>query len=105
MRNLILYFLLLVLGIPLNLCLNIGYKQGGFSKTLPKRGLKFVSNRGDGTIVFNLSLVLFPADVDSIMEKQRRKRDKLVACDIGRVKIILVLLTKVVALYMQTPII
>lgn len=61
-----------------------------------KKGLKFVLSKKDGTIVFNLSLVLLPIKVDPISEKQGCKRDALVARGISCVEIIFVLLTKVI---------
>ena len=65
----ILYFFLLILAIPLDFCLDVGHKRGGFSKTLPEKGLKFIPSRRDGTIVFNLSLVLLPVEVDPVAEE------------------------------------
>lgn len=50
--------------------------------------------------MFNLSLVLLPAKVDPVIEKQGYKKDALKTCSIGRVEIILALLAKVVTLYM-----
>ena len=93
------YFFLLLLGIPLNLCLDVGHKQGKFSKTLLEKGLKFVLRRGDNTIMFSLSLVLLPAELDPVGEKQGRKEDALVARGTGCIKIILTLSTKVIILY------
>ena len=95
----ILYFLLLVLRILLNFCPDVSYKQVGFFETLPEKSFKFVSNRGDSTIVFNLSLVLLPAEVDPVIEKRGCKENALVIRSTGHVKMILALLTKVITLY------
>lgn len=57
------------LKIPLNFCSNAGYKQGGFSKTLLEKSLKFVLSRRDGTVALNLSFVLLSAKADLIPEK------------------------------------
>lgn len=58
-----------MLKILLDFCLDASYKGGRFSKALPKKSLEFILNRRDGTIVFNLCLVLLQAEVDSIPEK------------------------------------
>lgn len=68
MRNLILYFFLLVLEISLNLYLDVGYKQGRFFQILSKKSLKFVLNRKSGTVAFNLNFELFLAEVDFVIE-------------------------------------
>ena len=64
-----------------------------------EKSFKFVLGRGEGTIVFNLSFILLPAEVDTITEKRGCKRDALITYSTGRVKMILALSTKVVALY------
>ena len=93
------YFLLLVLGIPLNLGLDASYKRGGFSKTLLKKSLEFVLNKGNGIVTFNLSFVLLLAKVNPISKKRGCKRDAFVACSFGRIEMVLTLLTKIIALY------
>lgn len=65
----ILYFLLLVLGILLNLGLDIRHKQDRFSKTLPEKGLKFVPNRKRSTVFLNLGLILLLVKVNLILDK------------------------------------
>lgn len=60
-KNLILFFLLLVLEISLNHCLDIGYKQDKFSKTLLEKKLKFVLSKDSNIIALNLSIILLPA--------------------------------------------
>ena len=65
----ILYFLLLVLEIPLDLGSDVSFKQGGFSETLPEEGLKFVPSRRDGIVAFNLRFVLLPAEINPISEE------------------------------------
>lgn len=74
-----------MMGILLNLCLNIGYKQDGFFKTLPKKGLKFVLNRVDSTIIFNFSFVLLPVEINFVVKKRGRKRDMLMFHSISHV--------------------
>lgn len=65
----ILYFLLLVLGIPLNLGLHTDQKQGRFPKTLLKKDLEFIPSRRDNTIVFDLSLILLLVEIALVAEK------------------------------------
>lgn len=89
----------MLLKIPLDHSLDVGHKSDEFSETLLKKGLEFVLNKWDGTGTFNLDLWLLPAEVDTIPEKKSCKGDELRAGSIGHVKMILILLTKVVALY------
>ena len=100
-KDSILYFLLLVLKILLDLSLDVSYKQGRFSKALSEKSFKLVLSKRNGIIVFNLSFVLLPAEVDPISEKQGCKRDAFVAYGSGRVKIIFTLSNEVIALHMQ----
>ena len=97
----ILYFLLLVLEIPLDLGPDVSYEQGRFSETLPKEGLEFVLSKQLNIVVFNLHFVLLPAKINPVSEKRGRKRDAFMARSSGRVKMILTPSTKVIALYMQ----
>lgn len=98
-RSLILYFFLLVLEISLNFCLDIGHKRDKFSKILLEKDLKFILNKGDGTVMFNLSLVLLLVEVDFILAKQGCIRHAFVVCHIGHIKIILALSTEVITFY------
>ena len=70
-----------------------------------KKGLEFVLNKRDGLVALNLGLVLLLAKVDSIPEQRSCKRNALMICGSGHVKMIFTLLTKVVALYMQALIV
>lgn len=96
------YFLFLILKISLNLDSYVGYKHSRFSKTLSEKGLKFVFRKKGNSIALNLNLVLLLAEVDSVLEKQNCKENTLGFCDTGRIKIVLTLLTEVIALYMET---
>ena len=89
-----------MLGISLNLGLDIGYKQGRFFKALLTKDLEFVLSERSNLIALNLGLVLLPAEVDSISEEQGRKRNALMARGTGRVEMILALSTEVVAHHM-----
>lgn len=95
----ILYFFLLILEFSLNFFPNISYKRDRFSKTLSKKNPKFVSNKKNGTLAFNLSLVLLPAEVDLILQEWGRKRVAFRVYSIGYIKIILALSTEIVAFH------
>lgn len=99
MRNPILNFFLLVLKILLNLCLDAYHKYNRFSKTLTKKDFKFVSSKKNSIFMFYTNFLLLPAKIDLILEKQIYKEITLVAFNIGCVKIIFTLLTKIIALY------
>lgn len=104
-KNSILYFLVLVLGILLDLDPDASQKQGRFFKTLSENVLKFVSFRTNSTIVFNFRFVLLPAEVDLVLEKQSLKENALVVRGSGYFAVVLTLLTKIITLYMQAFII
>lgn len=99
------YFLLLVLRISLYLGPDISYKRKGFFKALLEKNLEFVLSKRSSLVVLNLSLVLFSAKVYPIPKEQNCKKNALMACGIGRVKIILTLSIKIETLHVQTPII
>lgn len=58
-----------MLRILLNLSPDANHKGGRFSKTLPKKNFEFVLSRRNGTVAFNLGLVLFTKKVDLILEE------------------------------------
>lgn len=68
-ESLILNFRLLVLRIPLDFSSDADYKGGRFFEILPEKSLKFISSKKAGIVIFNLGLVLFPVEVDLILEK------------------------------------
>lgn len=70
-----------------------------------KKNLKFVLNRGDDTITFNLCFILLIMEVDLIAEKQSNKKIAFRVRGISYIEIILELLTKIVTFYMQVFII
>lgn len=105
MRSLVLNFLLLVLKISLNLSLDAIYKYCRFSKTILEKSLKFILNKKNRTIAFNLNFVLLPAKVNLILEKQNYKRDILAAHGTSLVKMIFIQLTEVIALHIQASIV
>lgn len=67
---------------------------------MPKNSLKFVLNKRDGIIAFNLNFMLLPVEVNFIIKEQGCKKDAFIICGTGCIKIILVLLTKIITLYM-----
>lgn len=83
----------------LNFCSDISYKQGKFSKILLEKDLEFAPNKKSNVITFNLGLILLPAEINSILEKQSCKKDALIAYSIDCIKIVLILLTKIVTFY------
>lgn len=93
------YFFLLILGILLNFSLDAGYKCGRYSETLPKKDLKFDLSRGNDIVIFNSSFMLLPIEINLITEEQDYKNDMCITCDINCVKIIFILPTKIIALY------
>ena len=105
MRGPILYFLLLVLRIPLDFGPDASYKRGGFFEALLEKDLEFVPSRGSGIVIFNLSFVLLPAEVNPVLEEQSRKGDMFVTCGSGYVEMILTLTTKIIALHVRAPIV
>lgn len=105
MKNPILYFLLLVLEIPFNLGLNIGYKQDKFFKTLSKKNLEFVLSKKGNFITLTLGYILLLVEINFILEKQSCKRNMLRLCNTGYVKIVFIILTEVIVLYIKTTII
>lgn len=58
LKNLILYFFMLVSRVLLTLDLDASHKQDRFSKTLSKKSFVFGLSRRDNIIAFNLSFVL-----------------------------------------------
>lgn len=89
-----------MLRILLNLCLDADHKQGRFPKTLLEKDFEFILSRKGHTISFDLDFMLLPAKIDPVTKQRSRKEHALRAHSIGRVKIILLLSTKIVALHM-----
>ena len=87
------YFFLLVLGVPLNLCPNVGHKCDEFSETLLEKNLKFNPSKRGGSVVLNLGLMLLPAEVDPVLKERGRKKNMLGPCGTGYVEMVLTLST------------
>ena len=94
-----------MLAVPLDLGLNVSHERGKFSKILLEEGLEFVPSREDSIVAFNLRFVLLPAEINPISEEWDCKEDGFVARSSGRVKIVLILSTKVIALHAWAPIV
>ena len=94
-----------MLGIPLNLGPDIGYKRGKFPKTLSEKSLEFIPSKGGGTVTFGVSLVLLSTEIDPIPKKRGCKGDELESHGTSCVKMIIVLLTEVVALHVRATIV
>lgn len=99
MKSSILYFLLLIFGILFNLSLNAGHKQDRFPKTLSEKSLKYILSRGGSIVAFDLNLVLLLVEIDFVIEEQSRKGNVFRIYGTSHIKMILALLTEVIALY------
>lgn len=95
MKNPVLNFFLLVLRIPLNLSPDAITNMIDFRRLYLKKVLKFFLSRKSDTVACNMSLVLLPVKIDLIVKEQNRKKHAFKARGSGRIKIILVLPTKV----------
>lgn len=93
-----------MLKILVNLSLDTRYKGDRFSKTLLKKSYKFVPNKKDTIIAFNLDFALLLVEADPILKQQGRKVDILGACRISNIEIIFLLSTKKATLYMGATI-
>ncbi len=69
MTSQILYFFLLVLGVFLNLALNIVHKQDEISKIFLEKSLKFFSSHRVCFFLFKTKLVLLSLKVDSLTKE------------------------------------
>lgn len=88
-----------MLEILFDFCRDVNHKRGAFFKALLEKNFKFVQRSGSNAIAFHLSFLLLSAKINPFTQKQDHKKDALVAYNIGCIKIILVLLTKVVAFH------
>lgn len=94
MKGSVLYFFLLVLGVSLNLTLDIIYKCSRFSEVFSEKNLKLVLCGGDGLVTFDPCLMLLPTKVNPIPEKISYKRDVIMTLDLSNFEMVLALLTK-----------
>ena len=104
-RGLVLYFFLLILGVFFNLTPDGIHKRGRFFKIFLEKGLKFIPYEGVSLVLFSLSLMLLPAEVDPLLEEWGRKRYVFVALNINRFEMVLALPAEVVALYVRALIV
>lgn len=72
---------------------------------LIEKSLKFVLNKKNSNVVFHWSFRLLLLEIDLLFKEQDRKKDMFRAYNIGYVKRIFTLLTKIVVLYVQVPIV
>lgn len=68
-KNPILNFLLLELKILIDFSSDASHENDRFFETLAEKSLKFIANRKNGIITFNLDLVLLPVEVDPIPQE------------------------------------
>lgn len=69
MKNLVLYFILLVLKIFFNPTQDIIYKRNKFFEIFPEKNFEFVPYKRFGSIMFNLYFMLLSMEVNLILEK------------------------------------
>lgn len=105
MRSLVLNLFFLVLQVSFDLSLDVYYKRDEFFKTLLEKRFKFISTKKDDIFAFHSSFILLSAEVNPIVEKKSCKKDALMSCSTGCIKIIFTLSIKVIAFYMQAFII
>lgn len=89
----------------LDFSLDTSYKSSAFSKTLPKKGLEFILNKRESTVIFNLGHMLLLTKVGLIPEKQGNKENVFKTYGIDCVKMLLVLSIKVIPLYMRATLV
>lgn len=99
MKSLILYFFLLILRFSLNLSPNASYKQDKFPKILLKKDFEFILNKRGNIILFDLNFILLLREIYLVIKKPNNKKNTFRTYSIGYVKIIFVLLTKTIAIY------
>lgn len=100
-RNPILDFFLLVLGVSFDVTLNVIHKHSRFSKALPEKSLEFVPNKESGPVTFDLGLMLFLAEINLILEEQNYKKDAFVTLGLSSFEMILILPTELIAFHVQ----
>lgn len=102
---LILDLFLLVLGILFNFTPDTIHKSGGFSKTFPQEGFKFVLGHRDSVVAFNPSFVLLSAEEDFIFKKRGHKWYLSLDFCSNSFKIIFILSTEIITFHMQGSIV
>lgn len=85
----------MVLKVFFNLSSDIIHKYSRLSKILLEKSLKLVLYGVCGLVMFDLGLVLLPAEIDLISEEQSCKNDIFMALNSSDFKIILILPIKV----------
>lgn len=88
-----------------NLAPNTIHKNNGFCQVFFEKDLKLFITWRYGSVTFNLVLVLLLAQKNPIFGKESCKRFVLVTLGASCLKTVLVLRAKIVAFYMQGPIV
>lgn len=99
-KNPVLYFILLILKVFLNLTPDVLYKYGRLSKVCFKKDFKLVLFKGRNPVLFNSSIVLLPAEIDTFSNEKSYKKYAFITFCINRFKIVLILPAKIIAFYM-----
>lgn len=97
----ILNFFFLVLRLSLDFIPDTIYKGSRFSQVFPKEDFKLLATWVHGVVVINFILILLPAEENLVFEERCYKRYSLMALGFCFVKIVLALLTKVIALHVR----
>lgn len=95
----------IVPGVYFNLIPDIVYKGGRLLQAFLEKNLKLLPTQECGSIMFDPVFMLLLAEEDPVSLKRDSKRYTLVTPGVGCLKMILVLLAKIVAFYMQVPIV
>lgn len=105
MRDLVLYFFLLILRVLFNHTPDVIHKCSRFSKTSFEKSLEFVPCERVGSVSLSPSLMLLPPEIDPLLEEQSRKRYTFIAFSTNHFEIVLALPAKVIAFYVRAPIV
>lgn len=92
-------FFQLILGVLLNLFLIAVHKSLGVPQAPAEKCLKLVPYDLDGVICVLLPLVLLLAEADLVLKKERNKKNLLSLSSSNSSKIVITLLTEVIALH------
>ena len=93
----------MVLGVPLNLSLVGVHKNLGVTKALAEKRLELISHNRNKSVCVMSPLVLLPTEADPVSEKRRGKKNLGKPRSSSNSKIVLTLLTEVIAVHVRIP--
>ncbi len=94
-----------MLGVASSFAPDVADKRIGFPQALSSKGLKFFPGQRSDSVAFGPGLMLLPAMEDAVFQERRCKRYAFVALGLGGLKVILALLTKMIAFHVRVAII